>query len=62
MLSTVIDYIPKMWKAVVAGAAVVSVEWPLLIRDGITLGEWGYLVGTTAAAVLAAWKVKNAGT
>lgn len=62
MIDTIIKYLPVMLKALVAMGLAIPTEIGLAQQDGITWGEWGYIVGTVAAIGYGVWKARNAGT
>jgi hypothetical protein len=62
MIEKLIQYIPVIWKAIVATALSVSAEYGLAQKNGITWGEWGYIIATGIGVFLGTWYVKNAGT
>jgi hypothetical protein len=61
MISTIIEYLPHMRKALIAGAAVFAGEYGIAQVNGVSVGEWGYIIVTALGAGYAAWQVSNAG-
>lgn len=59
-MDTIIQYLPRMWKAVYAAVLAGSASYGALQVDGMTWPEWGYLAGVVVAALYGTWRVSNA--
>lgn len=59
---TIIRYIPTIYKAIVAGVLAGSGSFGALQVDGMTAGEWGYVVVVALVAGVGTWAKRNAGS
>lgn len=61
-MTKLIEYLPQIWKALVAGWGAAVFEYGLAQRDGMTDAEWVYVVLTALGVGLAVFAKRNAGT
>lgn len=60
MLTTIIQYLPQIWKAVTAAWAAGVAEYALAERMGdVTIGHWAYIILTALAIGAGVWKKQN---
>jgi len=59
MLTTVLAYAPRAWKAIVAGAAGGSAAYAGAVDGGVTASEWIVVGAAAVAAAVAVWLAPN---
>ncbi len=60
-MSKVIEYVPRMWKAVYAGAAAGAAAYTGYQGGGVTAEEWIIVAGFAVSAGVGTWRVVNRG-
>lgn len=59
MLSNLIAYAPRVWKAIVAGVGAGSAAYAGAADGGVTTDEWIVVGGAAVAAGVAVWLAPN---
>lgn len=59
MLSTLVAYAPRAWKAIVAGLTGGSAAYAGAVDGGVTAPEWIVVAAAAVAAGVAVWLAPN---
>lgn len=62
MIAKLVELIPTIYKAVIAGVGAAGAALGAVQTGGTTWQEWGYVIATGVGAGFLAWLVPNAGT
>ena len=59
MLTRIVKYLPRMWKAVAGGVTAGSAAYAGAVDGGVTAPEWVIVAAYGLAGGLAVWLAKN---
>lgn len=59
-MQTIIRYLPTIYKAIVAAVLSGVAVYGGVLPDGVTLGEWGYVIFTAFGVGIGTWAKRNA--